>query len=377
VNLTRRKLRLLLLFASVLVAFFLFGVLGAFGLAFENDGGAASRRLVVMSRISIVEPLPFAYVARVRALDGVSDATFVNWFGGYYQDERSMIPSFAVDPSTYLNVYSDVLAVTPEARHAFETERSSAIVGEELARQYDWHAGQHIALGSSIYVQSDGSRSWDFTIAGIAHAKNAGYSTNFLILPYAYFDDSRILHKHTVGWMVITATPGRDIAQVASTVDAAFANSPDETRTQTEQSFAKAFAAQIGNLTLAVKLIIAAAFFSLCLLFVNATSMSVRERTKEIGVLKALGFSRQRLTSLLFLETLCLTLAGGVAGLGLASLAVSALSGPLSGIAPGMCLTPALGSAGIVVAIAIGVLAALPPSLTTLRLSAASAFGRE
>ena len=376
-NLFRKKLRAILMIVSILVAFLIFGVLGAFYRAFTSgEEAAADDRLVVVNKINFTQPLPIAYFNRVRGIEGVRQVTHANWFGGYYQDPKNFMVAIAIEPETYLDIYARDYGVTPEERTAFVRERSAAIVGETLARKWGWKVGDRIPVNSNIFSQKNGSRTWDFTIAGIITPHKPQVDTNFMLFQYAYFDETRSFGKDTIGWMILqTASPSVN-DRVSKAIDQMFANSSAETATDTEKAFNKAFAAQLGNIALIVTLVVGAAFVTILMIVGNTMALTVRERTREIGVMKTLGFSGGRILGLVLGESVLLALLGGIPGLALAALIAFSLRAAMANFVPGFAVTPAIAVIGFVLMLGLGVLTGLIPALNAMRLKIATALGR-
>ena len=376
-NLFRKKLRAALMIVSILVAFAIFGVLAAFERAFDaGEDVAHADRLVVVNKINFTQPLPVAYANRIRGLDGVAQLTHANWFGGYFQDPKNFLIVFAVEPDSYMDLYSDDLDFPAEARRAFVRDRSGAMVGETLARKWGWKVGDHIPITSSIFSQKNGARSWDFTIDGIFSSRWLHVDTNLMIFQYDYFDETRSFGKDTIGWMALrTASPSLNDG-VIKTVDQLFANSSYETATDTEKAFNKAFVAQFGNIALIVVLVVGAAFVTILMIVGNTMALSVRERTREIGVLKTLGFSGGRILRLVLGESILLALIGGLPGLGLAILFIVLVRDSLTGILPHINIAPEIVLAGVAMMVLLGVVTGLVPALGAMRLKIAAALGR-
>ena len=377
-NLFRRKLVAILMIVSILVAFMIFGVLAGFYRAFTaGEDRAAADRLITVNKINFTQPLPIAYFNRVRAVDGVRQVTHANWFGGYYQDPKNFLMTLAIEPVTYFDIYRSELDIPPEQLQAFISDRSSAVIGESMARKWGWKVGDRVPVASSIFTQrSNGSHTWDFTIAGIVKGKAEQVSTDFLLFQYAYFDETRTFGKDTIGWLILQTNSPENNDRVAKTIDAMFANSTAETSTDTEKAFGKAFAAQFGNIALIVFLVVGAAFVTILMIVGNTMALSIRERTREIGVLKTLGFSGPRILRMVLGESVLLALLGGLPGLAIAALITIALRASLANIAPAFAVSPDIALEGIALMIALGLFTGVIPALNAMRLKIATALGR-
>jgi len=376
-NLFRRKLRAFLMIVSILIAFLIFGVLAAFERSLNRgEDVAAADRLVTVNKVNFTQPMPIAYYNRVRSVEGVRQVTYANWFGGYYQDPKNVLVVFAVDPTSYLDVFSNEIAVTPDAKEAFVRERTSALVGETMATKWGWKIGDRVPIASNIFSQKSGARSWDFTIAGIFTNKTPQFSTNLMLFHHDYFNETRTFGKDTIGWMVLQTTSPAANDRVAKTIDAMFANSSDETSTDTEKAFNRAFAAQLGNIALIVVLVVGAAFATILMIVGNTMVMTVRERTREIGVLKALGFPRGRVLRLVLGESVLLALLGGLVGMALAVLAIWAMRPGLAQFGARMAMTPGILFFAIGLMLALGILTGTVPAINAMRLKIAESLGR-
>jgi putative ABC transport system permease protein len=376
-NLFRRKLRAVLMIVSILVAFLIFGVLAGVHASFTaGEDRAQADRLVVVNKVNFTQPLPVAYYNRVRAVPGVRQVTHSNWFGGYYQDPKNFLVVIASEPETLMDVYGSDYDLTPEARQAFIKTRTGAIVGDAMARKWGWKVGDRVPVSSNIFSQKNGSHTWDFDIVGIFKGTSPQINTDVMFFQYDYFDETRSFGKDTIGWLVLqTANPAEN-DRVAKAIDAMFVNSVAETSTDTEKAFNKAFAAQLGNIALIVILVVGAAFVTILMIVGNTMALSIRERTREIGVLKTLGFSGGRILRLVLGESILLALLGGLPGLALAAFAMAWLEPSVSNLLPGFALTPDITAEAVALMLALGLVTGIIPALNAMRMKVATALGR-
>jgi putative ABC transport system permease protein len=376
-NLFRRKLRAALMIFSIFIAFAIFGVLASFERAFNaGQDLAAADRLVTVNKINFTQPLPYAYYGRIAAMDGVKRVTFANWFGGYFQDPKNFLITFAVEPRSYMDVMAEEFDIPAEQQRAFVRTRTGALIGETAANKYGWKVGDRVPIASSIFSQLNGARSWEFDVVGIIKPKKPLVDTNFVLFQYEYFNETRSFGKDQIGWLVLQTSSPAVNDKVIKSIDETFANSPFETATDTEKAFNKAFMAQLGNIALIVTLVVGAAFVTILMIVGNTMMMAIRERAREIAVLKALGFSGGRVLRLVLGETLLLALFGGLAGLGAAALVTMAMRESLSNFVPGLTMGPQIIVLALVLMVALGLATGLMPALNALRLRIAVGLGR-
>ncbi|MEX3958483.1 ABC transporter permease [Trinickia sp. EG282A] len=317
----RKKLRTWLTLFSIVIAFLLFGMLQGINAAFQETIERSNvNRLIVTNRISLTESLPYSYMSQIESLPGVAIVSHESWFGPYYQDPKNLIAAFPVEPEREFAAHPEVV-IRKEQIAALEHMRAGAIVGAGLARKYGWKVGDRIPLHSTIWVKaSDGNSDWDFDIVGIYEEPSNRTREDGLFFNYKYFDEARSFGKGTVGWYVVQLKDPRQSAQIAATIDKLFANSPNETKTQTEKEFQQSFLKQIADISLIVTYILFAVFFAL-LFAVGSTAMqAVREQVPELAVLKTLGFSDTRVLVLVLLQALVLCIVAALLGLAVANL---------------------------------------------------------
>ncbi len=317
-SLLRKKIRSGFTLVSITVAFLLFGLLGAIKTAFSVGVElAGADRLVLIHKMSPAHLLPISHLARIEAVAGVVDALPETWFGGIYQDPKNFFPQFPVDPERLLRIGSE-LVVPEEQKKAWLANRTGALVGRSLVERFGWKLGDRIPLLSPVWRKKDGSHLWEFTIEAIYDGAQEGVDTGRLYFHYDYFDESRAYARGLVGWYVIRISDPQQAAEIAERIDAQFANSPYETKTATEKSFLQAWGRQTGDIGLIVTAVVSAIFFTLLLVAGNTMAQSVRERTSDLAVLKAVGFPNSLLLRLVLGESFLFAFVGGSLGLLLA-----------------------------------------------------------
>lgn len=374
-SLLRKKLSFLLLFIVVLVAFLLFGLLGSVQsfMSGANQGGG-SERLIVANALNITRPIPYRFAAEIRALPGVAEASELSWFGGYYLETKNFLSSYAVDPARLLRLYPE-LHLSGDQKAGFIAERTGMLVGRATAAKFGWKEGQHVTLSSSIFASTAGSNNWDFIVSGIFSNDKTGGDEQSVYFHYDYFNDTRTMGRDQIGTIVVAPTVAGSGEKIAAAIDALYANSGDATATMSESQFSRAFLAQFGNIATVVNLVVGAGLITMLLVVANTLMMNVRSRTREIAVLKAIGFSQRRIVGLIGGEALALALSGAAAGLLLASglLAVLRSSPSFSSLV----MTPAVIVSGILVAVTLGALSAAPPVWRALNINVVTGLGRE
>ena len=371
----RSKTRTFLTLLSVVAAFMLFGMLDSVRVAFNSGGSVTgANRMVVASRLSITQMLPYSLSTQIPTIPGVKRTTYAAWFGGIYQDPRNFFPNFSVGPG-YLDLYPE-FELPAAQRKAWEANRTGAIVGEALAQQFGWKVGDTIPLQATIFP-TKGSNDWSFRLDGIfriADEKRRGQE-KMLLFHWNYFDEANDYVKGRVGWYILQLDDAGSADRVSKAIDALSANSDHETKTETEEAFNQSFAKQIGDIGLIVTAIMGAVFFTLLLLTGNTMAQAVRERIPELAVLKTIGFSNASVLCLVLAESMLLVLLGGLIGLGLAPLAMSAVSAGSGGFIqlPG-AVPAATWALGLGLMLAFGAIVGLLPALRAMRLNIVDAL---
>jgi len=376
-NLKRKKLRTSLTLLSILVAFALFGLLSAIQQALT--GGVqieGADRLIVRQKVSLINLLPVSYKERMERIPGVVLATHQTWFGGVYQDPKNFFMQNPVVPEEFLDMHPEMI-LPPEQKKAWLQTRTGAIVGRKTAERYHWKIGDKVPIQTAIWSKQDGSHVWEFDIVGIYDGKDKNTDTTPLFFRYDYFDEARpAWGKGQVGWYTIRIKDPAKAAEVAQLVDQEFENSATETKTEAEGAFAKGMAQQIGNIVFMVAAILGMVFFTILLVTGNTMAQSVRERTGELGVLKAIGFTDRQVVLLVMAESCLLSVLGGVLGLGLAHLIVPGVASALAGMLPLFFLPTRALFVGLGISIALGFATGIIPAWLAMRLRVADALRR-
>jgi putative ABC transport system permease protein len=371
-NLFRKKLRLVLTLGSFAVALFLFAFLGVVNGAFDRTELASASRLIVINRTSIINPIPLSYRDKIQGIPGVKAVTHNNWFGGVYQDEKNFFPQFVIDPENQRQVIPEM--VVPEDQwQAFLKDREGAIVGQRTLDRFHWKIGDRIPIKSTF--TNDGT--WEFNIDGVYHGTRPGDDETQFWFQWAYYEE-RVPErmKGNIGWYVIKINNPDDAPRIAKTIDDEFANSPYETKTDSESTFAARWVKQFGNIKFLIVTIGSVVFFTLLLVTGNTMAISVRERTNELAVLKAIGFSDRLVLTFVLGESLVIALVGGILGLLLAKLATPILSRALNGMLPVLVLSPSILLVGFLTAIIVGFASGLLPGIGAMRMRVVNALRR-
>ena len=371
-NLFRKKTRLLLTVGSFAVALFLYGVLAVVDHAFT--GGlevVGADRLVVINRVSIIQPLPLSYRDRILRIPGVKVVTHDNWFGGVYQDEKNFFPQFVVDVETRRQVFPE-LVVPDEQWNDFVKDRQGAIAGAKTAKRFGWKVGDRIPLKSSLF----GSGTWEFNLRGIYHGERPQDDETQFWFQWDYFEERMPQSwKGNVGWYTLRIDNPDAAARVAKAIDEEFSNSPFETKTETESAFAAGWVKQFGNIKFLILTIGGVVFFTLLLVTGNTMAIAVRERTGELAVLKAVGYSDRFVLLLVLAESFVVATVGG--GLGLVLAKIFTLGDdPTGGLLQIFYMQGKAVLLGAGLTLAVGAASGLLPAIGAMRLRVVDALRR-
>jgi putative ABC transport system permease protein len=309
-NTFRNKRRSLLAMISISFSLLLLTLMICIWRSFYVDQVApeASRRVITRDRVSLAFFLPAFYRDKIRSVKGVTAVAPLTWFGGRYIDDRPehFFAQMATDPDEYLKVASDKI-VPPDQLKAWQQDRAGAMVDLTLAKKYGWKIGDHVTLQANIFPVN-----LDLTIRAIYQRDPP---QNSLYFNAKYLEESVPWFKGQAGWYAAQIDSADNVSRVSKEVDDMFRNSPLQTKTESEKAFQLGFVASLGNIKAFILGICGAVVFTIMLVSANTMAMSVRSRTREVAVLKTLGFTRRRVLSMFVSESLALAVGGGVLGI--------------------------------------------------------------
>ncbi|SRR5229473_3396726 len=362
-NLFRKKIRLILTIGSFGVALLLFGFLAVVRTAF--GGGidvAGADRVMVISRSGFIQLLPKAYQERMLRVPGVKAVTYQQWFGGVYKDEKNNFAQFAIDPANQRKVYPE-LKLPDDQWETFLKDRRGAIVGAELAKRFGFKVGDHIPIKGAIFPGT-----WDFNIDGIYHGRPHQDDETQFWFQWDYLQE-RVMEgaKGQVGWYVVRITNPDDVVNVSKAIDKEFANSAYETHSDSEKVFFANWVKQFGNIQFLILSIGGVVFFTLLLVTGNTMAIAVRERTAELAILKAIGYSDRFVMIFVLAESLVIAFIGGALGLAAAK-GLTLFGNPVQGVLQVFYLPANAIVVGLLATLAVGAISGLLPALGAMRL---------
>jgi putative ABC transport system permease protein len=366
-NCWRNRRRTVLTIASIGVSMCLLGVMMTMYHAFYLSEPQADEalRLVVRNRVSLTVPVPLAYMSRIKQIPGVQEAMVGNWFGGTFKDNRdpkNMFARFAVEPAKLFTVYGE-MRMPEDQKTAFLKDRSGCIIGRDVANNHNLKVGDRIPLIGDIYPGN-----YEFTIRGIFDWPR---NSEVMYFDKEYLEQSMSERRRgNVGLYYVRIDDPRNAGRISAAIDGEFRNSTAETKTETEQAFTVGFLSLLGNVKMFLIAISAAVTFTILLVSANTMAMSVRERVREVGVLKTLGFAQGEILGLILGEAIAISIAGGLIGYLISTGLMQMISkSPIGGFLPTLPLIePPVAAACIATAGLVGLMSALVPAMGASRM---------
>jgi putative ABC transport system permease protein len=372
-NSWRNRRRTTLTILSISISLALLGTMMAIYHAFYLSDVPPSQalRLVVRNRISLVVPMPEYYAEKIRQIPGVQEVAPYQWFGGVYKDQRetkNMFARFAVDPEKLITVRGE-MKIPEDQKQAFIHDRTGCLMGKVLADKLDLHVGDRVLIKGDIFPVD-----LEFTLRATFEAPE---NNEVLYFSRKYLEEALGGRKQgEVGTFWILADTASSVPRIAKAVDDAFDNSPVRTKTESERAFALSFIAFLGNVKVILLSICGAVTFTILLVSANTIAMSVRERVREVGVLKTLGYTRGLILSIILGEAVSISIVGGAVGLAIASLLCGVVrQGPaFSDDLKRLSIQPPVAVACLLVAAFIGLVSAFVPAWNASRISIVEAL---
>jgi putative ABC transport system permease protein len=361
----RNKRRSLLTVLSITFSLLLLTLMMTIWRGFYIDKGSAqsAQRLITRHRVSLTESMPVYYREKMRALPGVAAVAPTQWFGGLYKDEKpeNFFAQFGTDPAEIFKVMTD-FKIPDDQLAAWQRDQAGCVVDSELAKKLGWKIGDRIVIKGTIFPVN-----LELTIRGIFVAPQPSITVYF---NQKYVEEAVPFAKGRSGTFNILADSPDDVSKVAATIDATFHNFPEPTKTESEKAFQLSFINSLGNVKAFILSICFAVIFATLLVSANTMAMSIRERTREVVVLKTLGFTRQSILRLYVSEGVTVALAGGVLGCLLAVGLVAALANApgMGFFFLGMHVTIPTFVLAVVVAAIVGFLSAVVPAYHAAKL---------
>jgi putative ABC transport system permease protein len=364
-NSLRNKRRTILTIASISVSLFLLGVLIAVYHAFYFRAAPPEQalRLVMRNRVSLTFSIPEYYEPKIRQIQGVKEVVSRSWFGGIYIDNRPehFFPRFGTDPERIFKVYPE-MKIDPAQLKAFQSERTAAAIGRTLAEKQNLRLGQKITLKGDIYPVD-----LELTIRAIFEG-TADSSDNVMYFPRKYVEEGLAdARKGLVGTFAILAESAEAVPRIAREADEMFRNSDRQTKTDSERAFQLSFVSMLGNVKVFLLSICGAVVFTILLVSANTMAMSVRERIKEIGVLRTLGFTTDKVLAMIIAEAVIIAMLGGLLGCLMAFAVVQVLGSSLQVMFGTLRMPPVILLISLGVAFAIGLLSSVIPAYNASR----------
>lgn len=363
-NALRNKRRATLSVLSVAVSLFLlvFLLVAQRELTLPVEGAGAELRVAVRNKISIANLLPAKQLPIIERIPGVEAVTPFTWFGGKYKGEEGMsFAQFALDPKKLRAVFTE--AKMPAQNYAaFENERDACIIGKITADKYKLKVGDKMTLESTIYPVT-----MEFKIVGIY----AGTPDDRNMLFRQDYLDEASGTKGLVGMWWLKVKSAEDMPKVISAINNAFANTSAEVRAESERTFQLSFISMWGNIKLLIMLICSAVIFTLLLVSASTMSMAIRERFRELAILKAIGYRRRELFAFILAESFGLAAAGALLGVGgaYALFTYGDVAKMTNGMFPYLEVTSRIVGTGALVAALLGIIASIMPSIAVAKMS--------
>jgi putative ABC transport system permease protein len=382
-NVLRSKTRAFMTMSAVAITLLVFVLLRTVQTSWTAAADyAAKDRIGTRHKVSFVLPLPKSYIDKLRAEQqrlSITDSTWASWLGAVHPTRKQdFFANIAVDSESYLRVY-DEIQVSPEVKESWLANRRGALIGDVLAKKFGWKPGDKIVLAGTIFPGD-----WEFEISGIYTATQKSVDRSTLLFHWTYLNESDRLEerqKNQIGWIVSRVSDPSRSAQISKEVDALFDDRGDQTLTMSERAVANSFLGMFSAMLGAIDIVSVVILAIMLLILGNTIAMSVRERTNEYGMMRAIGFMPRHIAVAVLGESATVGLVGGLVGLGLSHLFINKAVGPfleenMGGMFPYFGIAASTAITAIVLAVLLGAVAALVPATRAARLKTVEALRR-
>lgn len=365
-NAFRHKLRTGLTIMSIMIALLAFGLLRtAINAWYAGVEASSAYRLVTRNAVSIIFPLPLSYKDRIRQVDGVSEVSWGNWFGGIYIDEKNFFANFAVDARTYFDLYREY-AIPDDQKTAFLRDRKGFVTGQKLAQRFGWKIGDTVVLKGTIFPGN-----WEFVMRGIYRGRDPNTDETVFVFHWDYLNETLkktvSTHVDQVGFYLVGIKDPARATSISESIDGLFQNSYAETITETEKAFTLGFVAMSDAIITAIELVSFVVIIIILAVVANTVAMSVRERTNEYAIFKTLGFGGWRIAGLILGESIVITMMGCAFGVAATYPAAQAFGKAMGAYFPVFNVSPGTIVLDILFSLTVGMLAAAIPIYRTLK----------
>ncbi len=367
-NAFRNKRRLLLSVLSMAVSMFLLVTLMVVlrELTKPPTDQASALRVIVRNKISLAATLPARQRPIIEKTPGVEVCSPFVWFGGKFDENTQLaFGTIAMEPEK-LPLLIPETKYDPAEFEAWKNDRTSCFVGRDsmatLAKERGLKVGDRFTLMSGIFPVTLELRIAG-TYSGTVDDRNIWFH-------HKYLDEAMGNWGQTGMWWLKVTTP-EVMPSVIENIEAAFANSSSEVRAESERAFQLSFVAMWGGIKVLVAGISSAVLISLLFVTASTMSMAIRERFRELAILKAIGFQRRELCAFILAESFGLAALGALLGAGgaWALYHFADMKKGTGGLFVSFEVTPQmLGSAALAAAV-LGIASSLFPALSVARMS--------
>ncbi len=377
-NVLGHPMRSVLTIGSVAVAVFLVCILHAVTAGLRSTVSAASAdRLLVQSAVSLFVDLPLSYQQKMAGVPGIEAICKWQWFGGRYeQDKGGFFQQFGIDTDTFRTSYPEI-SLIDGSYEEFVKNRTACLIGTELAEKYDWRVGQTVPITGTIYQRTDG-KAWEFLVAGIYESSSPSIDQQTLWFHFDYLHESLeaggASGPEGVGVYMLRMAKGTDPISVQRTVDAMFENGPQRVNTTTEAEFNRQFVSMLGDVPSLLQMVGGAVLFAIFFAVLNTMIMAGRERTRDLGIMKAIGFTDRTSALLLVGESVLVCSLGAAVGILGGLLLEKPFQAAMSSFIPAFAFDKNTLLLGAAIALGTGLISGLVPGWRAARLTTVQAL---